>query len=61
MKRIYFSLILFLAFAVFLMGCVSNDLPCEKKVQPRKLMSHDDFAVELMPLHMGHIKANLNI
>ena len=61
MKRICFIIILFLAFAVFLMGCVSNDLPCEKKVQPRKLMNHDDFAVGIDAVAHGHIKANLNI
>lgn len=57
MKRIYFSIILFLAFTVFLIGCVSNDLPCEKKVQPRKLMNHDDFAVGIDAVAHGTYKS----
>ena len=57
MKRICFIRILFLAFAVFLMGCVSNDLPCEKKVQPRKLMSHDDFTVGIDAIAHGTYKS----
>ncbi len=56
MKRICFIIILFLAFAVFLMGCVSNDLPCEKNVQPRKLMSHDDFTVGIDAIAHGTYK-----
>ncbi len=45
MKRIYFIIILFLTFTLFVIGCVSNDFPHEKKIQLRKLINHDDFTV----------------